>query len=100
MCQATNFRLCSLNHEFARDSSVRLAAAGADLRGGLQCASGNGKDNIGDWIDPQDTALWDFKVHRSGKFKLSAEAACLGEGSLEVIMGAPQVRGVVKSNRS
>jgi alpha-L-fucosidase len=76
------------------DGSVRLGAAEADLRGGLQYESGDDRDNIGYWTNPRDTALWSVKVQRPGKFKVSAEIASLGQGSFELIAGEQKVRGV------
>jgi alpha-L-fucosidase len=75
------------------DGSVRLMASEAELRGGLQYESGGGKDNIGYWTNPADTASWTFKVDRPGQFKVMAETAAQGPGKFVVSVGASQVAG-------
>jgi alpha-L-fucosidase len=69
------------------DGSVRLMASEASLRGGLAYEKGGGKDNIGYWTNPADTASWTFKVDRPGKFKVAAEIAAEASGEFEVIVG-------------
>lgn len=75
------------------DGAVRLMASEAELKGGLQYESGSGKDNIGYWTDPQDTASWSFKVDRPGKFKVSVEIAAEDSGKFELQLGNQIVRG-------
>jgi alpha-L-fucosidase len=77
----------------AADGSVRLAASKAKLQGGLQYESGGGKDNLGYWLNPADTASWTFNVDRPGKFKVSAEIAALASGKFEVVVGEQKVPG-------
>ena len=75
------------------DGTVRLMASEADLHGGVQYESGGGKDNIGYWTDPADTAGWTFKVNRPGKFKVSAEIAAEDSGDFELIVGGQKISG-------
>jgi alpha-L-fucosidase len=75
------------------DGSVRLVASEADLHGGLQYESGGGKDNIGYWTNPEDTASWTFKVDRPGKFNVSAEIAAEASGKFEVVVGEQKIPG-------
>ena len=75
------------------DGAVRLMASEADLHGGLQYETGGGKDNIGYWINPADTAAWSFKLDRPGKFKLTAEIAAEAAGKFEVSVGEQKISG-------
>jgi len=89
------------------DGSVRLLASEADLHGGQQYETGGGKDNIGFWTNPSDTASWSFKVDRPGKFTVSAEIAAEGSGKYEIVVGdqklpaaAPDTKDYVKFERT
>jgi alpha-L-fucosidase len=76
------------------DGSVRLLAAEADLHGkDIAYESGGGKDNIGFWTNPGETASWTFKIDRPGRFQLVAEIASLGQGNFEVILGEQRLGG-------
>ena len=75
------------------DGMVRLLANEADLQGDLQYESGGGKDNIGYWTNPADTAGWTFKVNRPGKFKVSADIAAESSGNFELIVGGQKISG-------
>ena len=75
------------------DGSLRFMAGEAELHGGLQYESGNGKDNVGYWTNPADTASWNFKVDRPGKFKVVAEIASEGQGKFAVSVGEQKVEG-------
>ncbi len=75
------------------DGSMQLMASDADLHGGLQYESGGGRDNIGFWTNPADTAGWTFKVDHPGKFKLVADIAALASGNFDVILGEQKVSG-------
>ncbi len=77
----------------AADGTVRLPASEAKLQGGLQYEIGAGKDNVGYWLDPADTASWTFKVDRPGKFKVIAEIAAVASENFEVMVGDQQVSG-------
>jgi len=75
------------------DGSVRLLASEADLHGRLQYEVGGGKDNVGYWTNPEDTASWTFKVDRPGKFKVTAEIAAESAGKFQVIAGEQILSG-------
>jgi alpha-L-fucosidase len=83
----------------AADGSVQLLASEADLHGGLQYESGGGKDNIGFWTNPEDTASWSFKVNRPGKFKVMAEIAAEASGKFEVLVGEQKVQGTMPTTQ-
>ncbi len=76
------------------DGSVRLVADEADLNGELRYESGGGKDNIGYWTNPDDTASWKFKVTRPGKFLVVAEIASQGQGRFEVSVAGQKLQGI------
>ena len=75
------------------DGSVRLMASEADLRGGVQYEKGEGKDNLGYWTNPEDSASWTFKVDRPGKFKVSAEIAALESAKFELSVASQKLSG-------
>ena len=75
------------------DGSVRLAASDADLQGALQYEVGGGKDNIGFWTNPADTASWTFTVDRPGKYSVTADIAAEASGKFEVIIGEQKIPG-------
>jgi alpha-L-fucosidase len=81
------------------DGSVRLAASEAELHGGQQYESGGGKDNIGFWTNPADTASWSFKVARPGKFSVTAEIASIGSGNFEVMVGGQKISGTAPDTK-
>ncbi|MCU0782746.1 MAG: alpha-L-fucosidase [Verrucomicrobia bacterium] len=81
------------------DGSVRLMANEANLHGGLQYESGAGKDNIGYWINPEDSASWTFRVDRPGKFKVSAEIAAQAAGKFEVLASGQKVQGTAPATK-
>jgi alpha-L-fucosidase len=81
------------------DGSVRLMAAEASLHGALAYENGGGKDNIGYWTNPADTADWTFKVDRPGKFKVTAEIAAEASGRFEVIVGGQKLQGVAPATK-
>ena len=81
------------------DGSVRLMASEADLHGGLQYESGNGKDNVGYWTNPEDTANWTFKMDRPGKFSVTAEIAAEASGNFEVIVGGQKLSGTAPATK-
>jgi alpha-L-fucosidase len=82
------------------DGSVRLLASEAELRGGLQYELGGGKDNIGYWTNPADTAAWTFQVDRPGKFHLVADIAAEESGKFEVIAAAQNLPGAAPATGS
>jgi alpha-L-fucosidase len=74
-------------------------ASEADLHGGLQYESGNGKDNVGYWTNPEDTANWTFRVDRPGKFSVTAEIAAEASGNFEVICGGQKLSGAAPATK-
>jgi alpha-L-fucosidase len=74
-------------------------ASEAELHGGLQYESGGGKDNVGYWTNPADTAGWIFKVDRPGKFKVSAEIAAEAAGKFEIIVGDQKIDGTAPATQ-
>ncbi len=83
----------------AADGSVQLLASDADLHGGLQYESGGGKDNIGYWTNPEDTASWSFRVNRPGKFKVMADIAALASGKYEVMVGEQKIQSAAPATQ-
>jgi alpha-L-fucosidase len=75
------------------DGSVRLLASEADLHGAVQYETGNGKDNIGYWTNPDDFVAWTFNVHRPGRFQVAAEIASLGAGQFDIVLGGQKFSG-------
>jgi hypothetical protein len=75
------------------DGSVLLLASEASLHGRLQYEIGGGKDSIGYWTDPADTAAWSFKVDRPGRFTVVADIAAEASGKFEVIVGGQKLQG-------
>jgi alpha-L-fucosidase len=67
------------------------------LNGELRYESGGGKDNLGYWTNPNDTASWNFQVTRPGKFQVIAEIASQGEGRFEVSVGGQKLAGTAPS---
>jgi alpha-L-fucosidase len=76
------------------DGSLRLLASEAELHGAIQYESGNGKDNIGYWTNPNDFANWTFNVDHPGSFQVAAEIASMGAGSFEIVLGEQSISGV------
>ena len=71
-----------------------LLATEAELHGAIQYESGNGKDNIGYWTNPNDFANWTFNVDHPGSFQVAAEIASMGAGSFEIVLGEQSISGV------
>ena len=81
------------------DGSVRLMASEADLHGQIQYESGHGKDNIGYWTNPEDSASWTFKVDRPGKFKVVADIAALESAKFEVVVNGQKLSGTTPATK-
>jgi alpha-L-fucosidase len=81
------------------DGAVRLMASEANLNGGLQYEKSEGKDNIGYWTNPADTAVWTFKIDRPGKFKVSAEIAAEASGKFDVLVGGQSLSGAAPATK-
>ncbi len=82
------------------DGAVHLVASEADLHGGLQYENGGGKDNIGFWTNPADTASWSFKVDRPGKFSVIADIAAEASGKFEVVVNEQKLSGTAPATGS
>jgi alpha-L-fucosidase len=81
------------------DGSVLLMASEAGLRGGLAYENGGGKDNIGYWTNPADTASWNFQVNHPGKFSVVADIAAEASGKFEVILGGQKLPGAAPATK-
>ncbi|MGC9941880.1 MAG: alpha-L-fucosidase [Verrucomicrobiota bacterium] len=77
----------------AADGSIALPAADADLFGGVQYESGNGKDDIGYWTDPGDFVSWTFRVQQAGKYQVTAATASLGQSNYQISMDDQKISG-------
>ena len=75
------------------DGSVKLLASEAELHGELQYEVGGGRDNIGYWTNPNDTASWNFTVTRPGKFQVIADIAAQGAGKFEISVAEQKLSG-------
>ena len=88
----------------AKDGSVELKAVDATVHGETaKYESGNGKDNIGFWTDPQDYVSWDFTIGKAGTFDVEITLACdQGTGGSEyaVSVGGQELAGKVKETGS
>jgi alpha-L-fucosidase len=88
----------------AKDGSVELKAVDATVHGETaRYESGDGKDNIGFWTDPQDYVSWDFTIGKAGTFDVEITLACdQGTGGSEyaVSVGGQELTGKVKETGS
>jgi len=76
------------------DGSLVLAASEARMHGDqIKYESGEQRDNIGFWMNPQDWADWEFTVTKPGKFEVTAEVAALERASLELSVGDSKTMG-------
>ncbi len=75
------------------DGTVRLTARDADLHGALNYESGGGKDNIGFWTNPSDTASWNFRLTQAGKFTVLADLATQGSGQFDLLVNGQTLHG-------
>ena len=73
------------------DGSVRLMASDAELHGQLRYESGQGKDNLGYWTNPEDWAAWRFKLKQPGQMQLTAEIAAEQSGQFTVSAGSEKL---------
>jgi len=74
------------------DGSVFLPASEATTHGELKYESGEHRDNLGFWTNPNDWANWEFKVSKPGKVEVVAEVASLRVASMEVRLGQQHAR--------
>jgi alpha-L-fucosidase len=69
------------------DGSVTLPASEATTHGELKYESGEHRDSLGFWTNPNDWASWEFKVTKPGKVEVVADVASPAPSSLEVRLG-------------
>jgi alpha-L-fucosidase len=76
------------------DGSITLPASEAHLHGSaLQYESGDSKDNIGYWTNPDDWAGWEFKMEQPGKFTVSAVISSQAASPFELSVSGQTLRG-------
>jgi alpha-L-fucosidase len=76
------------------DGSVVLPASEARLHGSeIKYETGQQRDCIGFWTNPDDWADWTFQVTKPGKCDVTAEVAALEKASLEVSIGDSRTSG-------
>jgi alpha-L-fucosidase len=65
----------------AADRTITLHARDAETHGDrIRYESGNGKDNIGFWTNPDDWVSWVCRVYTAGKFTVEVQYACTAPG--------------------
>jgi alpha-L-fucosidase len=80
------------------DGSVVLPAGEARCHGSeLKYETGEQRDNLGFWTNPEDWADWELTVNKTGKFDVTAEVASTETGSLEVAVGENKSKGSAAS---
>ena len=84
----------------ADDGSVTLKAADASINNPghrqAQYESGEGKDNIGYWMDPNSFVDWAFKLDSSGQFDVQIESAAIADGvCVQITAGDQDLCGLV-----
>jgi alpha-L-fucosidase len=85
----------------AADGTLLLRGADAEVHGDqLQYESGDGKDNLGYWMNPADYAEWAFEVKTPGRFHVSAEIAAQGSGAFVIRSGDSFVKGTAPNTGS
>lgn len=88
----------------AKNGSVSLRAAEAVVHGDTaRYESGQGKDNIGYWINPKDYVTWDFIVTTPGNFSVEITFACdnkVGGSEYVVRVAGQELRGTVTDTGS
>jgi alpha-L-fucosidase len=86
------------------DGILVLRARDADVHGhGARYEEGNGKDNIGYWMDPKDTVSWEASVPTAGRYSVSIEYACdAGSAGSEfrLLVAGQALKGKVASTGS
>ena len=72
----------------AADGTLTLPATEAVTHGGtIRYESGENRNCIGFWTNPDDWVEWQFKVTRPGKVKVTADMAALASGSFTLSLG-------------
>ena len=77
----------------AADGAITLPAAEATLHGGLQLETHSGVENIGYWMNPDDSVEWQFKVTKPGRFEVSGSFAAVTASAIELRVGKQTLRG-------
>ena len=74
------------------DGSVLLMPNDAQLNGAKVQVEDNGKQaNIGWWQDPSDSVAWNFKVDKSGAYKVMCNMASAAPSQLTIQVGSQNV---------
>lgn len=79
----------------AADGTISLPAAEAILRGGLQLETHSGVENIGYWVNPDDSMEWQFNVTKPGRFEVSGSFAAVTASAIELRVGKQRLRGEI-----
>jgi alpha-L-fucosidase len=80
------------------DGSLVLPASEARLHGSdIQYETGDERDNLGFWTNPDDWADWELRITRPGKFEVTAEIAGLEKASIEVSVGDGKTQGAANA---
>jgi len=75
-----------------KDGSIYLPASEAGLHGNtIRYEKSNDRDNIGMWFNPDETADWQFKVGRAGRFAVTAQIAAMASGSFDVAIDGQSI---------
>jgi len=83
----------------AADGSIELHARDAVCHGGnVRYESGDGKDNIGFWTNPNDWVSWDFTLAKPGSFELEITYAAYAGCTSQYVVGVAdrELAGQVK----
>ncbi|MGC3959235.1 MAG: alpha-L-fucosidase [Verrucomicrobiota bacterium] len=75
------------------DGSVQLPAIEATTHGHVRYEVGDGKDNIGHWVNPEDWVEWQFRTTQAGKVEVSAEIAATDSGKFTLELAGQQLEG-------
>lgn len=86
------------------DGSVALLAADADIRGhSAKYEKGDGKDNIGSWMNANDTVSWDIVALAPGRYVVTIEYSCdkqTADAEYKVHIGDKSLAGKVRETGS
>lgn len=78
------------------DGSVTLPAEEAKLSGKeIKLETNPGFASIGYWMNPEESAQWQFKVTKAGKFEVVGSIASLAKSAIEVRLGEQKLRGEI-----
>jgi len=71
------------------DGVISLRAGDAEIHGGTaQYEAGDGRDNIGYWLDARDYVTWRVQAPAAGEYEVTAEVACVdGEAGSQFSVG-------------